>query len=200
MTETMRAVVIREAGAPEVLRIEHYPLPVPNAEQVLIRVEAFGLNRSEMFTRQGHSLDVIFPRILGIEATGIVAAAPAGQFDVGEKVATVMGGMGRAFDGGYAEYVCAPARQVRAFRSSLPWHMLGALPEICKRRGARCFVGCVCRVATACSYGAALPPSAWQQQRSPRHMARRSSRHREIRRERRSFWPLARIILWSIPA
>lgn len=141
MTKTMRAVVIREAGAPEVLRIEHRPLPVPNAEQVLIRVEAFGLNRSEMFTRQGHSPDVVFPRILGIEAAGVVAAAPGGQFDAGEKVATVMGGMGRDFDGGYAEYVCVPVGQVRSFRSPLPWHMLGALPEMLQTAWGALFRG-----------------------------------------------------------
>jgi NADPH:quinone reductase-like Zn-dependent oxidoreductase len=141
MTETMRAVVIRKAGAPEVLQIEHCPVPVPNAEQVLIRVEAFGLNRSEMFTRQGHSPDVTFPRTLGIEAVGIVAAAPGGQFDVGERVATVMGGMGRAFDGGYADYVCVPAGQARSFRSNLPWHMLGALPEMLQTAWGALFRG-----------------------------------------------------------
>jgi len=65
---------------------------------VLIRVMALGLNRSEMFTRQGHSPNVVFPRMLGIEAVGTVAAAPGGEFVQGERVATVMGGMGRSFD------------------------------------------------------------------------------------------------------
>jgi len=37
--------------------------------------KAFGLNRSEMFTRQGHSLGVVFPRVLGIECVGVVEAA-----------------------------------------------------------------------------------------------------------------------------
>lgn len=55
MSETMRAVIVREAGAPEVLRLEDRPIPVPIAVQVLIRIEAIGLSRSEMFTRQGHS-------------------------------------------------------------------------------------------------------------------------------------------------
>lgn len=141
MTKTMRAAVIREAGAPDVLMIENCPVPVPNAGQVLIRVEAFGLNRSEMFTRQGHSPDVKFPRILGIEAVGIVSAAPGGQFDVGAKVATVMGGMGRAFDGGYAEYVCVPAGQARSFRSNLSWQMLGALPEMLQTAWGALFRG-----------------------------------------------------------
>jgi len=51
----MRAVVIDAPGGPEVLKIESRAVPVPRAGQVLIRVKAFGLNRSEMFTRQGHS-------------------------------------------------------------------------------------------------------------------------------------------------
>ena len=141
MTKTMRAVVIRQAGGPEVLRLEDYAIPVPSAEQVLIRVAAFGLNRSEMFTRQGHSPGVTFPRILGIEAVGIVAAAPGGQFKVGDKIATVMGGMGRAFDGGYAEYVCVPAKQARVFWSDLPWDTLGALPEMLQTAWGALFRG-----------------------------------------------------------
>jgi NADPH:quinone reductase-like Zn-dependent oxidoreductase len=102
---TMKAVVIREPGGPEVLKIEQVPVPKPEKGWVLIRVKAFGLNRSELFTRQGHS-PVQFPRILGIEATGIVENAPGGEFQKGDIVATAMGGMGRVFDGGWAEYTC----------------------------------------------------------------------------------------------
>ena len=49
----MKAVVIRQAGGPEVLRIETVPMPTPRTGEVLIRVKAFGLNRSELFTRLG---------------------------------------------------------------------------------------------------------------------------------------------------
>ena len=72
---------------------------------MLIRIKAFGLNRSEMFTRQGHSPTVQFPRILGIEAAGIIEEALGNEdkFKEGDVVATAMGGMGRDFDGGYAE-------------------------------------------------------------------------------------------------
>ena len=126
----MRAAVIREAGGPEVLKLETLPIPQPREGEVLIQVKAFGLNRSELFTRQGHSPNVVFPRVLGIEATGIVAAAPRGEFPVGAVVATAMGGMGRAFDGGYAEYTLVPATQVQAVHAELPWDVLGALPEM----------------------------------------------------------------------
>jgi NADPH:quinone reductase-like Zn-dependent oxidoreductase len=130
MMGSMRAVVIRAAGGPEVLNIETLPIPTPKPGWVLIRVRAFGLNRSELFTRQGHSPDVPFPRVLGIEAVGEVVAAPDGGFDAGDTVATAMGGMGRLFDGGYAEYTLVPAGQVQKLRSGLPWTVLGALPEM----------------------------------------------------------------------
>ncbi len=127
---TMKAAVIREAGGPEVLKIESLPIPVPQSGQVLIRVKAFGLNRSELFTRQGHSPNVKFPRVLGIEAVGLVETAPGGEFRKGDIVATAMGGMGRQFDGGYAEYTCVPATQVQVVKTELPWETLGAIPEM----------------------------------------------------------------------
>ncbi len=130
LVRTMKAAVIREPGAPEVLRIEEIPLPQPISGWVLIRVKAFGLNRSELFTRQGHSPGVEFPRVLGIEAVGTVEAAPGGEFQPGQTVATAMGGMGRAFDGGYAEFTCVPTSQVQALDTTLDWQTLGALPEM----------------------------------------------------------------------
>jgi NADPH:quinone reductase-like Zn-dependent oxidoreductase len=112
------------------LKLEKRPVPTPQAGWVLIKVKAFGVNRSELFTRQGHSPNVLFPRILGIEAVGVVEEAPDGEFQPGQTVATAMGGMGRQFDGGYAEYTCVPAGQVQALNTSLDWPTLGALPEM----------------------------------------------------------------------
>src|ERR1700758_2988554 len=108
---TMKAAVIHEAGGPEVLKLESRPVPTPKQGEVLIRVKAFGLNRSELFTRQGHSPIVMCPRILGIEAVGLVEHAPGNEFSNGDVVATAMGGMGRQFDGSYAEYTCVPIAQ-----------------------------------------------------------------------------------------
>src|SRR6201988_5368679 len=127
---TMKAASIHEAGGPEVLKIENLPIPAPRRSEVLIRVKAFGLNRSELFTRQGHSPDGKFPRFLGIEAVGVVETAPGGEFRKGDIVATAMGGLGRQFDGGYAEYTCVPARQVQVIKTKLPWETLGAIPEM----------------------------------------------------------------------
>src|ERR1700756_1634329 len=127
---TMKAAVVHEAGGPEVLKIESSPVPVAKAGQVLSRVKAFGVNRSELFTRQGHSPGVKFPRVLGIEAVGVVEEAPGGEFQKGDVVASAMGGMGREFDGGYAEYTCPPASQVQKIEVKLPWETLGAMPEM----------------------------------------------------------------------
>lgn len=129
-SKTMKAVVMHEAGAPAVLKIEQIPIPTPKPGQVLINVKARGLNRSEMFTRQGHSPGIVFPRVLGIEAVGVVEEAPGGEFSKGDIVATAMGGIGRVFDGGYAEYTCPPTTQVQLLKTTLPWDQLGAMPEM----------------------------------------------------------------------
>lgn len=129
---TMKAAVIRSAGGPEVLKIETIPIPTPKAGEVLIRVKAFGLNRSEMFTRQGHSPTVKFPRVLGIEAVGEVHEAPGNEVRKGDVVVTVMGGLGRVIDGGYAEYTCVPVGHVKKIEKGLVigWEVLGAMPEM----------------------------------------------------------------------
>src|SRR5205085_7898543 len=111
MTATMRAVVLDAPGPPEALRIRELPVPEPLQGWVLIRVKAFGINRSELHARLGLAQDFTFPRVLGIEATGVVAAAPGGEFEEGQQVAAMMGGMGRTFDGGYAEFTSVPATQ-----------------------------------------------------------------------------------------
>src|SRR2546427_6691702 len=130
MADTMRAIVLDAPGPPDALTIRELPVPTPAVGWVLIEVKAFGLNRSELHTRQGLASGVTFPRVLGIEAVGVVARCPGGEFPVGQQVATMMGGMGRTFDGGYAEYTCVPASQVIAFASDLEWSTLGALPEM----------------------------------------------------------------------
>ena len=130
----MRAAVIEVAGGPEVLKLQERPVPKPETGWALVRVKAFGINRSELFTRQGHSPSVLFPRILGIEAVGQVVEAPGGEFPKGQTVAIAMGGMGRQFDGSYAEYTCVPVAQVQAFDTKVD-------PELCT--DSLCECGCV---------------------------------------------------------
>ena len=141
MSGTMRAVVVDGPGAPEVLQVRDVPIPTPKPGWVLIRVKAFGLNRSELHFRQGVAYSGSFPRIPGIEASGIVEAAPGGEFEPGTQVVTLMGGMGREFDGGYAEFVVVPAEQVIAFTSDLPWSTLGAVPEMLQTAAGSLDVG-----------------------------------------------------------
>lgn len=127
---SMRAVVLDAPGPPEALQLRELPVPVPQQREVLVKVEAFGLNRSELHTRLGLAQGVTFPRVLGIEATGTVVECPGGELEPGQQVAAMMGGMGRTFDGGYAEYTCVPVRQTVAFNSDLDWATLGAVPEM----------------------------------------------------------------------
>ncbi|MFC5140599.1 zinc-binding alcohol dehydrogenase family protein [Actinomycetospora rhizophila] len=126
----MRAVVLSGPGDLKALQIKELLVPEPEPGQVLIAVKAFGVNRSELHTRLGLAEGVTFPRVPGIEATGVVAVCPGGEFSPGQQVVTMMGGMGRTFDGGYAEYTCVPATQVIPFTSDLDWPTLGAVPEM----------------------------------------------------------------------
>ena len=130
LSASMRAVVLEAPGPPEALHVRQVPIPVPEPGEVLIKIEAFGLNRSELHTRLGLAEGVTFPRVLGIEATGVVVACPGGELAPGSQVAAMMGGMGRTFDGGYAEYCCVPATQTIPFTSDLDWATLGGVPEM----------------------------------------------------------------------
>jgi NADPH2:quinone reductase len=125
----MRAVVLRGPGPVENLELTDLPLPEPKPGWVRIAVKAFGLNRSELHTRLGLAEGVTFPRVPGIEAVGVVDHDPDGVLTPGQQVATMMGGMGRTFDGGYAEFTVVPRGQVIPFRSDLPWEVLGQVPE-----------------------------------------------------------------------
>ncbi|MCU7725660.1 zinc-binding dehydrogenase [Actinoplanes sp. KI2] len=126
---TMRAAVCVRAGGPEVLEIRELPVPAVRPGWSLVRVMAAGLNRSELRTRQGHSPGVRFPRVLGIECVGVVAASTDPAVPEGATVAAVMGEMGRQFDGGYAEYALLPNALLMPVSTMLPWDTLAALPE-----------------------------------------------------------------------
>ncbi|OXM68245.1 alcohol dehydrogenase catalytic domain-containing protein [Amycolatopsis vastitatis] len=129
---TMRAVVVTRTGGLDALEIKDVPVPVREPGWVRIKVKAFGVNESEVTTRKGESSpDVTYPRVPGIEGVGVVDEADeAGGLRPGQQVATMMGGMGRSYDGAYAQYVTVPAEQVIPFETGLPWEVVGALPEM----------------------------------------------------------------------
>lgn len=129
MTLTMRAVVLSAPGPVENLELRELPIPEPPPGWIRIAVRAFGLNRSELHTRLGLAEGVTFPRVPGIECVGTVDVAPNSDLRPGQQVAAMMGGMGRTFDGGYAEYTVVPRAQVIPFHSDLPWEVLGSIPE-----------------------------------------------------------------------
>jgi len=125
---TMKAVQLFAPGPPSNLQIVHLPIPVPKVGQVLIRVKAFGLNRSEVFTRQSGRAPigpVQLPRILGVEATGIIEEAPGSEqeFPKGAIAMTAVGGMGLFFDGGYAQFTCVSKTNVQVLKrpTTLKW-------------------------------------------------------------------------------
>lgn len=127
---SMRAVVLARPGPVENLTVATLPMPAVPPGWVRIRVEAFGLNRSELHTRLGLAEGVTFPRVPGIECAGVIDAPGDSELAPGQKVVAMMGGMGRVFDGGYAEYTAVPRSQVIPIATDLPWETIGALPEM----------------------------------------------------------------------
>jgi NADPH2:quinone reductase len=115
--------------SPEALQFEEAPLPEAPARWVRIRVEAIGLSRSELYARRGEYPEVGFPRVLGTECAGLVDDASDTTLQPGSRVVALMGGMGRLYDGCYAEYVVAPSTHVLPIESTLPWEVLAALPK-----------------------------------------------------------------------
>lgn len=157
VSETMRAVRIAEHGGPEVLELTEVAVPSPQAGEVLVRVSAVALNNTDLWTREGaygrpgdpKALSgwrgpIAFPRIQGADVAGRVVAVGADVDGglVGRRVvvdpaiydtegpdANPVGLMGSERDGGYAEYVTAPAAQVHdVTESPLTDDQLATLP------------------------------------------------------------------------
>ena len=125
----MKAVKIYQAGGPEQLIYQDVPTPNVKDGWSLVKIKGFGINHSEIFTREGKSPSVQFPRILGIECVGEVAQSSTPSLAVGQKVVSIMGEMGRAFDGSYAEYVLLLNEQIYPVHTDLDWTTLAAIPE-----------------------------------------------------------------------
>lgn len=123
----MRAIVRESYGGTEQLRVRHVEKPNPEQNEVRIRVRAFGINRAETYMRRGAWGDV--DPISGIECVGEVDLDPSGKLEKGQRVAAIMGGMGRSRPGSYAEYTCVPHSNVFALNTDLAWTDLAAIPE-----------------------------------------------------------------------
>lgn len=126
----MKAVVVNALGNVDVLEVVERPMPIVTEGWSLIKIKSFGINRSEIFTRQGHSPNVEFPRILGIECVGIIVdTTDEERLPIGQKVLSTMGEMGRAFDCSYAEYVLVPNEQIFPIKTNLSWIDFAAVLE-----------------------------------------------------------------------
>ncbi|MCX2187281.1 zinc-binding dehydrogenase [Limosilactobacillus pontis] len=133
MTENkMQAIRLTQPCAAADLKPTQVDVPQLKPGYALVKVRAFGINESEVTSRKGESSpDFQFPRILGIEGVGVIDQVNANSsFKPGQQVATMMGGMGRAIDGSYAEYMLVKEENLIPFESDLDWSILGALPEM----------------------------------------------------------------------
>ncbi|OZM83235.1 zinc-binding dehydrogenase [Pseudonocardia sp. MH-G8] len=157
VSETMRAVRIAQHGGPEVLEPVEVAVPAPQPGEVLVRVSAVALNNTDLWTREGaygrpgdpEALSgwrgpIDFPRIQGADVAGRVVGVgtdvdgdlvgrrvvvdPA-VYDADGPEANPVGLMGSERDGGYAEYVTAPAQRVHDVTgSALTDDQLATLP------------------------------------------------------------------------
>jgi len=119
----MKAIQIYETGGPEVLQLAELPIPEPGAGQVLIRVEATGVNFIEIYFRKG-VYKAALPMTPGSEAAGTVEKLGQGVtgFAAGDAVASV------SVLGSYAEYALVPAAQLVKTPPSLsPEHAAAAM-------------------------------------------------------------------------
>ncbi|KRK90266.1 alcohol dehydrogenase catalytic domain-containing protein [Companilactobacillus futsaii] len=128
----MKAIKISQPCSTTELKPVEVAKPELKPGFIIIKVKAFGVNESEVTSRKGESDgDFSYPRILGIEASGVVDQVNSdSKYKPGQQVITMMGGMGRAIDGGYAEYVMVKEENVIPFESDLSWGKIGALPEM----------------------------------------------------------------------
>ena len=127
----MKAVYIDKVTLAEEVTLTEIPIPEVKPGWVLVRIRAFGMNHSEQILRLSEiKADYIQkPIVPGIECVGEIADPSDTDFQKGQKVIALMGGMGRSFNGSYAEYALLPAHHVFAIDSDLPWERLAAVPE-----------------------------------------------------------------------
>ena len=127
----MKAVILTKPTESTEIKITECPTPAGKPGWVLVRIKAFGMNHSEQILGK---LEISAPYIQkpiipGIECVGEIADASDTAFTVGQKVIALMGGMGREFNGSYAEYALLPAHHVFEIDTNLSWDQLAAIPE-----------------------------------------------------------------------
>lgn len=128
MGDTMRAVVVREPGGPEVLEVRAVPRPEPGSGEIRVRVAAAGVNRADLLQRRGsYPVPEGWPKdIPGLEFAGTVDAVGVGahRWRVGEPVMGIVGG------GGYAEFVLTHEDAALPVPEGIAIVEAGAIPEV----------------------------------------------------------------------
>ena len=121
----MKAILITKKGGPEVLELHDEPTPAPAEGEVLIRVKAAGLNRSDIYSRNSRSYGSNDPTIPGLEVSGTIVACGPGptRWALGNEVCALVTG------GGYAEYVTAPGGQCLPIPPGWSLEEAAGLPE-----------------------------------------------------------------------
>ena len=122
----MQQVIISEVGGPEKLAYETVTIPTAQAEEVLVKVHAFGINRPDILQRQGlYPMPKDVTPVPGLEVAGeiVVVGAEVTQFKVGDKVCGLTNG------GGYAEYCVVPASQTLVIPEGVSFTQAAAIPE-----------------------------------------------------------------------
>lgn len=127
----MKAVILTKPTESAEIKITECPTPAVRPGWVLVRIKAFGMNHSEQVLRKSEisAPYIQKPIIPGIECVGEIADASDTAFRAGQKVIALMGGMGREFNGSYAEYALLPAHHVFTVDTNLSWNRLAAIPE-----------------------------------------------------------------------
>ena len=131
MEKTMKAVLLDKPTKGEDVVLSEIPVPEVKPGWVLVKVKAFGMNHSEEILREFEIQNdyIQKPIIPGIECVGEIADASDSGWSAGQKVVALMGGMGRSFNGSYAEYALLPIHHVFPVESALTWEDMAAIPE-----------------------------------------------------------------------
>ena len=142
----MKAVLLNKVTEAKDIALSEVPIPSVRPGWVLVKVKAFGLNHSEKLLRLNEiRADYIYkPIVPGIECVGEIADPSDSGLAIGQKVAALMGGMGRSFWGSYAEY--ALCRAGSCSRSKAIWigRRSALFPRHISPHGAACLNACIC--------------------------------------------------------
>ena len=127
----MRAIVMQQAGGPEVLRLQSVEKPAPRAHEVLVRIHAAGVNPIDTKLRQRGLYFGEPPATLGCDGAGIIEAvgSKVQQFSPGDRVYYCYGGLGQAC-GNYAEYACVPEAYLAGMPACLDFASAAAAPLV----------------------------------------------------------------------